>query len=283
MPTPVHPYSEYGTALRTLRSARGWLGLLLSCCIIAQFFGFALMFWTQQPYRTGKPEHSWIDEGRARLNKAYKTTATATAPGGTALVPEFATTTTGPATIVAAEEPFYPGSEESHGMKIRDQWNTTYAAAVPVTQILALISISSQVIIIFITLLVVLVAQAPGVAQITRSLIWSVLLLFTILPWQYFAHDFPIPGVIYGYQELLRLIRPHVMGEAVYKYQIFLVYLRFVVWPATGLLVQLIMSERFRAGIMIAIGHPLQSILQGRPKPLASMLHIIGSPEKPRP
>jgi hypothetical protein len=150
---------------------------------------------------------------------------------------------------------------------------------VPLTQILGLIATASQTIIVFITLLVVLVAQAPGVAQITRSLIWSVLLLFTILPWQYFARDFPIPGVIYGYHELLQQIGPHVVGEHVYRYQVALVYLRFVVWPALGLLIQLIMSERFRAGIMIAIGHPLQSILQSRPLP-PLMPPTLANPEK---
>ena len=115
------------------------------------------------------------------------------------------------------------------------------------------------------TLLIVLVAQAPGVAQITRSLIWSVLLVFMFMPWQYFAQgDFPIPGVIYRYSELLGLIGPIVAGDRVYKYQIWLVYGRFIAWPMVGLLVLLITSERYRAGVMIAIGHPLQSLLQPR-------------------
>ncbi len=101
-------------------------------------------------------------------------------------------------------------------------------------------------------------------AQLTRSLIWSILLVFMFLPWQYFARDFPIPGVIYSYNELLRLIEPHVMGEVVPRFQVFLLYGRFIVWPLIGLFALLITAERFRAGIMIAIGHPLQSILQPR-------------------
>lgn len=267
MPTPVHPYSDYGIALRTLRSARSWLGLLLFACIVFQFVGFALMYWTQQPYWSGKQERSWIDEGRERLQKS---TARA----------HPATTAAAPA-ATEPEEAFYPGTPMSHELKIRPQWDTTYSMLVPLTQILALISVSSQVIIIFITLLVILVAQAPGVAQMTRSVIWSVLLLFTILPWQYFAHDFPIPGVIFGYHELLDKIAPHVVGEQMDGYHRLLVYLRFIVWPLVGLLVQLVMSERFRAGIMIAIGHPLQSILQSRPTPAAPMMPLgMGNPEK---
>ena len=151
--------------------------------------------------------------------------------------------------------------------------------SVPVTQLAVLISVASQTMILFITLLVVLVAQAPGVTQLTKSLIWSVLLLFMFLPLQYFAKDFPIPGVMYSYNELLQKIGPLIapdISHTASRYSALLVYLRFIGWPILGLFVLLITAERFRAGIMIAIGHPLQSMFQPRPVgPLPIM-----SPEK---
>ena len=159
---------------------------------------------------------------------------------------------------------FFPTTDQTKAINVRKQWNGTYTMAIPVTQLASLIGVSSQTIIVFVTLLVMLVAQAPGVAQITRSLIWSVLLLFTILPWQYFARDFPIPGIIYSYSELLRVIGPSVVGDKVQPFEIWLIYGRFILWPALGLLALLITAERFRAGVMIAIGHPLQSILHPR-------------------
>jgi hypothetical protein len=185
----------------------------------------------------------------------------------------FAATTRSAAMTAPAPRPpsasvFFPGTDQSRRLNIRNQWDTVFTMAVPATQLAGLIAVSSQAIIVFITLLVVLVAQAPGVAQVTRSLIWSVLLLFMFLPWQYFARDFPIPGVIFGYSELLRLIGPHVAGDPVYGYQTWLVYGRFIAWPLIGLFALLITSERYRAGVMIAIGHPLQSILQPRPSPI---------------
>ncbi|MCL2647540.1 MAG: hypothetical protein FWD61_11135 [Phycisphaerales bacterium] len=249
MPSPVHPYSDYGVALRTLRSARSWLGFLLVVCVLFQFVGFALMAWTSQPYKSMHPERI-----------------------------------IGP-TSMPMERNFVPASVESRRLNIRDQWNATYTMCVPVTQIAALISVSSQAIIMFITLLVVLVAQAPGVTQLTKSLIWSVLLLFMFLPWQYFAKDFPIPGVIYGYTELLQRVGDVVApdnGHFANPYQHLVLYLRFVAWPLIGLLALLITSERFRAGIMLAIGHPLQSMLQPRsitPPPFSPPLPIMG-PEK---
>lgn len=237
MPSPVHPYSDYGVALRTLRSSRGWLGFLLLACVVWQFVGFSLMFWTQQPYRNMRPERASIEITHAPATSAA---------------------------VTVEEDNFFPGTPQSHRLNVRNQWDTTYTMLVPVTQLAAVIAVSSQAIVVFITLLVVLVAQAPGVAQITRSLIWSILLLFMFLPWQYFAKDFPIPGVIYSYAELLRLIEPHVTGQHVARFQTFLLYARFIAWPLIGLFVLLITAERFRAGIMIAIGHPLQSILQPR-------------------
>ena len=238
MPSPVHPYSDYGVSLRTLRSARGWLGFLLLACVAWQFVGFSLMYWTQQPYPSMKPEF---------INGVPMDSAPALGP-----------TTQG-------DVPLFPRSAQAKRLKVRPEWELTYTMAVPVTQLCALIAVSSQVIIVFLTLLVMLVAQAPGVAQITRSLIWSVLLLFMFLPWQYFARDFPIPGVIYSYTELLDFIGPHVVkGAPVTWLHVWLVMGRFIVWPLLGLFVLLVSGERYRAGIMIAIGHPLQSILQPR-------------------
>jgi hypothetical protein len=233
VPSPVHPYSDYGVALRTLRSARSWLNFALILCVVAQFVGFALMWWTPQPYKEMKPQ--WMAASRP---------ATAAA--------------------VLPETVFYPGVDENHRLNIHEQWAATYTLAVPVTQLGSLVAATSQVIIVFVTLLVVLVAQAPGVAQITRSLIWSVLLLFMFLPWQYFARGFPIPGVIYSYAELVERIGPIMVGEKVLPVMFWLVYGRFIVWPALGVLVLIVTAERFRAGVMLAIGHPLQSMLQGR-------------------
>ena len=267
MPSPVHPYSDYGVAMRTLKSARGWLAFMLFTCVMAQFIGFALMWWGWQPYVGMRPE--LVSQKTAHTTVRFEEPAAASAP--------------------ATAEPFFPGTALGKELNIRKQWDTAYTMAVPLTQIAALIGVSSHAIIVFITLLLVLVAQAPGVAQMTRSLIWSVLLLFIFLPWQYFARDFPIPGVIYSYNELLNSIALHVVntlpaGAHIYGYQVWLVYGRFIVWPVVGLLVLLITSERYRAGVMIAIGHPLQSILQprsGSPAPMPGT--PMSAAPKPRP
>jgi hypothetical protein len=207
---------------------------VIVACVIAQFIGFALMWWTPQPYEKMSPQYR-PDAGLV-----------ISAGGVTASVGKSAP------------------PDEGRKLNIRQgkwSWDWSYTMLVAVTQLASVIAVCSQAIIVFVTLLVMLVAQSPGVAQMTRCLNWSVLLLFMFLPWQYFARDFPIPGVIFGYSELIRLIGPHVVKDPAAD-QVWLVYSRFVAWPLIGLLVMLISSERYRAGIMIAIGHPLQSMLQ---------------------
>jgi hypothetical protein len=250
---------------------------MLILCVLAQFIGFAIMWWTPQPYEGMRPQWraapSPIQKAWEAFIAAQKATATAPTPG-----------TTVDKTPTADE--FFPTTEQTRALNVRKQWNGAYTMAVPVTQLASLIGVSSQAIIVFVTLLVMLVAQAPGVSHITRALIWSVLLLFMFLPWQYFARDFPIPGIIYSYVELLRIIGPSIVGEKVQPYETWLIYGRFIVWPALGMLALLITAERFRAGVMIAIGHPLQSILQPRGTNPAggNPPQLLGRPVvKPRP
>ena len=50
MSSPLHPFSDYGVALRTLRSGRNMLGILLFACVMLQIFGFIMMRFTTQPY-----------------------------------------------------------------------------------------------------------------------------------------------------------------------------------------------------------------------------------------
>lgn len=254
MPSPVNPYSDYGVALRTLGSARSWLALLLFVCITAQFVGFSVMWWTHHPYKAGQakfyvPERTRFDDLAETLRRMIgNNNSTQPAPNDTAVTPEV----------------FFPGTHEGRKLNIREQWETTYAMAIPLTQMLGLLAAGSMAILVFISLLIILIAQAPGVAQTIKAFKWTILLLFIVIPWQYLG-NIPFRSVLYGYDEMLRMIGPHVVGEKTYPYQLLLTYLRFVAWPVISLIILLTASEKFRSGLMLAIGHPLQSMIQGRP------------------
>ncbi len=277
MTAPVHPYSDFGVALRTLRSGRNWLGLLLFVCVLAQIIGFLLIRFTNQAYGNGNPvaresvvvtpmgpAHHPLFSVRTVTGGVQASTPNQAQPGVSAADTGFSDAAS------AGRQTMQ--SRQGRELNLRPQWATTYYIAVPVTQLLGLLAAASQAIIIFITLLVILIAQAPGVAHLTRSLNWAVILLFMVLPWQYFFPGFPVPGVLYGWQELLRTLAVVFLlppGHGLPYLQRAIIVVRYVLWPAIGLLVMLVTAERFRAGVRLAVGHPIQSLMLGQNKTTA--------------
>lgn len=258
MSAPVHPYSDYGVALRTLRSGRNMLGVLLFVCVMLQIFGFLMMRFTTQPYVGSKivaqrySHHGGIDRREsgqvhvARVGDEGQMT---------------------PSRQVV--ENYMPRKwssilRQSRRLNLRRQWRIVYYLAVPVTQLLGVLASASQAVLIFVTLLVMLVSGAPGIAHVTRSFFWSVVLLFIVIPWQYVLPGFPIPGILYGWHELIRTLDLSFLpapGHGIAAGQRALIVARYVLWPVVGLVVMLVTAERFRAGTRLAIGHPLQSLL----------------------
>lgn len=264
MSAPVHPYSDYGVALRTLRSGRNMLGVLLFVCVMLQIFGFIMMRFTTQPYigsqivavrhpmRNGVARSEFGAVRVARIGDEGRTT---------------------PSRQVF--ENYMPRKwltilRQSRRLNLRRQWRIAYYLAVPVTQLLGVLASASQAVLIFVTLLVMLVSGAPGIAHVTRSFFWSVVLLFIVIPWQYVLPGFPIPGILYGWHELIRTLDLSFLpppGHGIPAGQRALIVARYVLWPVLGLVVMLVTAERFRAGTRLAIGHPLQSLLNKNAPP----------------
>ncbi len=268
MSAPVHPYGDYGVALTTLRSGRNFLGYVLFFSVMLQVVGFLLMRFTTQPYRGGNPvtmvKHFEQPAARATSGADDNPVMHRGIPVNLDVPP--AASPVGQAIENYQSDRLLMGENAGRRLNLRRQWRESYYLIAPVTQLLGLLASGSQAIIIFITLLVILVAQAPGVAHITRSLIWSVILLFMVFPWQYVLPGFPIPGVLYGWHELhntlaLAFLPPP--GHGISFDQRILIVGRYVLWPVLALVVMLVTAERFRAGVRLAIGHPLQSMMLG--------------------
>jgi hypothetical protein len=268
MSAPVHPYGDYGVALRTLRSGRNFLGYVLFFSVMLQVVGFILMRFTTQPYRAGNPVTlvSHVDHQGA-MSITGSAAHDGMRPGAPTNLDFFpGASPDGQSIENYQSNRLVMGEKAGRRLNLRRQWRESYYLIAPITQLLGLLASGSQAIIIFITLLVILVAQAPGVANMTRSLIWSVILLFMVFPWQYVLPGFPIPGVLYGWHELhntlaLAFLPPP--GHGISFDQRILIVARYVLWPVLALVVMLVTAERFRAGVRLAIGHPLQSMMLG--------------------
>jgi hypothetical protein len=268
MSAPVHPYSDYGVALRTLRSGRNMLGVLLFACVMLQIFGFIMMRFTTQPY-----VGSQIVVVEHHRTRAIDQTASGRVH--VARVGDIGQMTSSRQVV----ENYMPRKwriilRQGRRLNLRRQWRIAYYLAVPVTQLLGVLASASQAVLIFVTLLVMLVSGAPGIAHVTRSFFWSVVLLFIVLPWQYILPGFPIPGILYGWHELIRTLDLSFLpppGHGIPPGQRALIVARYVLWPVLGLVVMLVTAERFRAGTRLAIGHPLQSLMnKTRPGPRAA-------------
>src|SRR3954471_2879320 len=99
--------------MRTLKSSRSWLSFMLFSCVMAQFIGFALMWWTPQPYEGMK--------GQWKTNEAPSVSLS--------IGPE----------LSARTQPVVPETDQSRRLNIRNQWNAAYTIFVPFTQICGLI------------------------------------------------------------------------------------------------------------------------------------------------
>ncbi len=266
MSAPVHPYGDYGVALRTLRSGRNFLGYVLFISVMVQVVGFILMRFTLQPYRSGNPIRMVSTEGNRTPpsgSRAVDITRLRYGVPSNLGVPQTASPE-GQSLENYQSDRLIMGEKAGRRLNLRRQWRESYYLIAPITQLLGLLASGSQAIIIFVTLLVILVAQAPGVANMTRSLIWSVILVFMVFPWQYVLPGFPIPGVLYGWHELhntLALAFLPLPGHGISFDQRILIVGRYVLWPVLALVVMLVTAERFRAGVRLAIGHPLQSMM----------------------
>ncbi len=235
MASPLHPYGDYGTALQNLRGARNTLGYILFFCVLIQIVGFFLMRFTTQPYIGGQVVAGQMAAGASKASQTGRVQ-----PGVAVELPEsdgfdLAPQGAGPVENFSGSK-WLKQASVGRKLNLREEWAATYYMLAPVTQLLGLLAAASQAIIIFVCLLVVLVAQAPGVSHLSRSLIWSVILIFLVLP---------LPG--HGISFARRAI----------------IVARYVLWPVVGLVVMLVTAERFRAGTRLAIGHPLQSMMLG--------------------
>ena len=271
MAEPVHPYGEYGIALRALGTGRNTLGILLFICVITQVIGFLLVRFSTEPYTGSNPVVATTPSAAHRPASQPAVTTVS----GVSVVDENPAQNqwTGGQTVENYGVARWLTDAQGRKLNLRSEWATTYYLAAPVTQQIGVITAALQVILIFLTWILILAARAPGSAHMTRGLIASVILLFIVLPWQSLLPGFPIPGVLYSANELINTLIVVFLpppGQGINFDQRLLIVIRYVLWPVIAMVVMLMIAERFRAGIRQAIGHPLQSIIDGERRQTAA-------------
>jgi hypothetical protein len=102
---------------------------------------------------------------------------------------------------------------------------------------------------------IMLVGRLIGVSRVTSALIWSLILIVLLFPWQAFLDriTFKIPGVLYTWDELVRDV--HFMSDSSRSMaELVLKWARFIGFPVLALLILSAVQVKSRRGIQQALG-----------------------------
>lgn len=104
---------------------------------------------------------------------------------------------------------------------------------------------------------IMLMGRLLGVSRLVTALLWCVILLALLFPWQAFLNnqtftstEFKIPGVLYTWAELAVRGRIHPAGVR----PSILYWARFVGWPIVAILIVLAIQHQSRLGLRSAMG-----------------------------
>jgi hypothetical protein len=127
----------------------------------------------------------------------------------------------------------------------------------------AFLGVVLTIVLSFVLLLIVnimLVGRLIGVARLTSSYVWCLVLLVLLFPWQAFLSNatfsdpnFKIPGVLYTWDEL-RLFAKFGMTTPAEGSVLVLKWARFVVLPAIAIIIALRIQMKSNRGLRQAFG-----------------------------
>jgi hypothetical protein len=138
--------------------------------------------------------------------------------------------------------------------------------------IINFLGIVLSIVLSFVLLLIVmimLVGRLIGVARLTSALIWSLIIVLLLFPWQAFLHNaafeatFKIPGVLYTWSELVRDAGFH-EGDSVP--QLILKWARYVGFPVLALILLLVVQVKSNRGLRQALGEAEPAVEEPRPE-----------------
>jgi hypothetical protein len=132
--------------------------------------------------------------------------------------------------------------------------------AVGITGFLGItLSIVLSLVVLLLTM-IMLVGRLLGVSRVTSALIWSIVLIVLLFPWQafladaHFTSDFKIPGVLYTWAELVRFAKVGVDGDKPSMEVLILHWGRFVAFPLLTLIITLMIQVKSNRGLREALG-----------------------------
>ena len=108
---------------------------------------------------------------------------------------------------------------------------------------------------------IMLVGRLIGVGRVTGALVWTLVLLVFLFPWQAFMNnadltltDFRVPGVLWTWGELVRRYKFEAAFNADHWADTVLFWFRFVGAPVVALALVLVVQLKSNRGLRMALG-----------------------------
>jgi len=142
-----------------------------------------------------------------------------------------------------------PGSETEKGTNttvLGDVFYQGIHAALPLARVGGLLCGTLLVLILMLSLKVVLLGRLRGVGYLTSAVLWSLVLLVLLIPWNKAFAGFPIPSVLFGARELIEGTAQITWGAARVGWEDHLLYwMRFVGYPVLAVVLWLTITVQY--------------------------------------
>jgi hypothetical protein len=225
--------SEYVGALRPLRVAKAVAWLLVWAVLAAQVVCFVLAQFTGS---LGAPGGAVAAATPAAQTRPASNPATSEANA-----PALAPRPQAPAMLLAVGE--------AEAVRLR---RAAVESVLSLTEFVGPVAALALMMLIGTALQIVLVGRLGGARGFASSLVWSIVLLLTLTPWQQFLGGMAASGVLFDYDTLqtaLRQVQPQ-WSAGEYASPVFLAHLaRFLLAPFIVLLVWILVGLRFAQGM----------------------------------
>ncbi|MDY6914179.1 MAG: hypothetical protein SVT52_06975 [Planctomycetota bacterium] len=134
------------------------------------------------------------------------------------------------------------------GVEAAEFWQYILYWCLPATKFIALVSCLLLVVMLTLAVKISLIGRLGGVASLISSLLWSILLLAMVTPWQQVLRAAVACGALYNLGELVgrtSAVKAGWGAANVSMMQQVLYYARFIGYPVVAMLVWLIVQVKF--------------------------------------
>lgn len=225
----------FAAAFNSVRLAKNLCMGAIAVALVLQLTGFALVHYVKVLDATGGAEQACAIPDEAPPAETAPTTTPATVAAGVAAPV---------AVLVKAPAPVDDSTPSGAGSVV--VWNAVLTWAFGVTEALTPILGVLLVMLLFLALQLSLLGRLGGQEGLTSALLWSLILLIMLSPWQRVFPDRFACGALYGLGELLAHMRKletnWILKERAYH------YVRFVALAVVTLLVWLMVLLKSASG-----------------------------------